>query len=89
MLIILLIVSGTGFGSGCAGIGKTEVVLVPTSTDVDGVPYSIMRLAEPVKARVFVRQGGRFVRSRNRVELPAGWMLIPPPPPDKLLESER
>ena len=57
------------------------MVLVPTTVDLDGVPYTILKLAETVEARVYVNQGGTATRSRNKVLLPEGWLLIPPPPP--------
>jgi hypothetical protein len=54
--------------SGCA----TRVILVP-----DGEP---VRLAEPVKARVWViDQKGQSVKSQNRVPIPAGWYALPDP----------
>lgn len=52
--------------SGCA----TRVVLVPSGEPV--------RLAEPVKARVWVMdQSGSMIRSKNRVVLPEGWYALP------------
>lgn len=54
--------------SGCA----TRVILVP-----DGEP---VRLAEPVKARVWVvDQKGVSVKSQNRVPIPEGWYALPDP----------
>jgi hypothetical protein len=52
--------------SGCA----SRVILVP-----EGEP---LLLAEPVKARVFVKtKDGNLVRSQNRVTIPAGWYALP------------
>lgn len=52
--------------SGCA----SRVILVPHGEPV--------RLAEPVKARVFVLDAeGKSVRSQNRVVIPAGWYALP------------
>jgi len=52
--------------SGCA----SRVILVP-----EGEP---VLLAEPVKARVFVKtKDGNLVRSQNRVTIPAGWYALP------------
>lgn len=52
--------------SGCA----TRVVYVPS-----GEP---MRLAQPVKARVWVRDAdGKTVRSANRVTISEGWYVLP------------
>jgi hypothetical protein len=43
----------------------------------DGEP---VRLAEPVKARVWViDQKGQSVKSQNRVPIPAGWYALPDP----------
>lgn len=56
----------TSMSSGCA----TKVLLVPHGTPV--------RLAEPVRARVFVPDAtGKMIRSENRVEIPAGWYALP------------
>jgi hypothetical protein len=50
--------------------GTTRVLLVPRGDPV--------RLAEPVRAHVWVPDGkGVIVRSRNRVEIPAGWYALP------------
>jgi hypothetical protein len=52
--------------SGCA----TRVILVP-----DGEP---VRLAEPVKARVWVMDSkGQSVKSVNKVTIPTGWYALP------------
>lgn len=52
--------------SGCA----SRVILVP-----EGEP---LLLAEPTKARVFVKtKDGNLVRSQNRVTIPAGWYALP------------
>lgn len=53
-----------------AGCGTTRVLLVPHGDPV--------RLAEPVRAYVWVPDSkGMIVRSRNRVEIPAGWYALP------------
>ena len=52
------------------GCGPTRVVLVPPGTPV--------RLAEPVKAKVWARDAsGAIVQSRNRVTIPEGWYALP------------
>ena len=39
-----------------------------------------VRLAEPVSARIWVRdQNGQWVKSANRVTLPEGFDVLPPP----------
>lgn len=53
---------------GCA----TRVILVP-----EGEP---VRLAEPMKARVWVLDSkGEVVKSQNRITIPAGWYALPDP----------
>lgn len=48
----------------------TRVVLVPPGTPV--------RLAEPVKAKVWAKDStGTIVKSRNRVIIPEGWYALP------------
>ena len=48
----------------------TRVVLVPPGTPV--------RLAEPVKAKVWAKDStGAVVKSRNRVTIPEGWYALP------------
>lgn len=52
--------------AGCA----SRVILVPHGEPV--------RIAEPVKARVFVLDAeGKSVKSQNRVIIPAGWYALP------------
>ena len=52
------------------GCGPTRVVLVP--------PGAPVRLAEPVKAKVWARDAsGAIVQSRNRVIIPEGWYALP------------
>ena len=51
--------------SGCA----SRVILVHPSKDV-------MKLAEPVKARVFVFKNGQWVQSQNKITLPAGYEVL-------------
>lgn len=52
------------------GCAPTRVVLVPPGTPV--------RLAEPVKAKVWAKDAsGSIVKSRNRVTIPEGWYALP------------
>lgn len=56
----------TLMSAGCA----SRVILVPSGEPV--------RLAEPVKARVWVLDStGKSVKSQNRVLIPAGWYALP------------
>lgn len=37
-----------------------------------------MRLAEPLKARVWVTDSsGKTIKSRNRIAIPEGWYVLP------------
>lgn len=56
--------------SGC--LGSTRVVYVPDGASV--------RLAEPVKAKVWVNGAdGKPVKSDNKVEIKEGWYALPLP----------
>lgn len=56
----------TIMSNGCA----SRVILIPSGEPV--------RLAEPVKARVWVPDAnGKIVQSQNRVTIPAGWYALP------------
>ena len=55
------------FASGCG----RRVVLVPSGEPV--------RLAEPVRAYVYVKIDGKWVKGANRVTLPEGWYCLPVP----------
>jgi len=54
--------------TGCSG---PKTVYVPA-----GEP---MRLAEPVKARVWVKTQDGLVKSKNRVPISEGWYVLPKP----------
>lgn len=53
------------FASGCA-----RTVLVS-----DGSP---MRIGQGTAGRVYTRQGGEWVLSPDRVQIPEGWYVVPP-----------
>ncbi|MCX8156169.1 MAG: hypothetical protein N3J91_06965 [Verrucomicrobiae bacterium] len=36
----------------------------------------VMKLAEPVRARVFVFDGGQWIKSPNKVVIPAGYTIL-------------
>jgi hypothetical protein len=65
LLLMSVLVLSAKLSVGCA----SRVILVHPSKDV-------MKLAEPVKAKVFVYQGGQWVRGQNRVTLPAGYTVL-------------
>jgi len=78
LLNLLMMMTALGCVSGCGTIGTTEVVLVPESVDVDGVPYVIIRLGEDIRAHVYVKKDGKLIRSANKVTIHQGWLLMPP-----------
>jgi hypothetical protein len=48
----------------------TRVIMVPNGTPV--------RLAESVRARVYVADGtGVLIKSQNKILIPAGWYALP------------
>jgi hypothetical protein len=53
------------FANGC---GRTVLVS-------DGSP---MRIGSDTAAKVYTRQGGEWVLSPDRVEIPEGWYVVPP-----------
>jgi len=54
-----------GFASGCS-----RTVLVPESSPI--------RIGPETKTRVYALDGGEWVLSENRVEIPEGWYCVPP-----------
>lgn len=54
-----------GFASGCS-----RTVLVPESSPI--------RIGPETRARVYALDGGEWVLSENRVEIPEGWYCVPP-----------
>lgn len=63
-----MLLAAAALSSGC----EHRVVLVPTGEPV--------QLAEPVKARIYVRtQDGQRIRSDNRVTIPEGYWALPDP----------
>lgn len=58
-----------GLATVCAG-GCARTVLVPEGSPV--------RIGPETRARVYVRDGGEWVLSDNRVTVPEGWYLVPP-----------
>ena len=53
------------------GCDTTRTVLVR--------PGDPVRLAEPVRARVYVNVGGQWQRTDERIQLPEGWYCLPDP----------
>ena len=54
-----------GFASGCS-----RTVLVPESSPI--------RIGPETRTRVYALDGGEWVLSENRVEIPEGWYCVPP-----------
>ncbi len=70
------------FATACAGTESARVVLIPpTIYAADGTPSDLLRLAEPVEARVlYAMPDGTWRASANKVTLPEGWIVVAPPP---------
>lgn len=56
-------ISALAFAVSC---GTTRVVFIKTSSDV-------VRLGPDVRGKVYFRQDGEWVLSKNTVKLPEGW----------------
>ena len=54
------------------GCGTTRVVFVDTEAD-------LVRLGPDVRGTVYVRKGGEWIKSKNKVTLPEGWIAGPLP----------
>lgn len=59
-----------GLVIGCLGGCAARTVLVPEAAPV--------RVGPDVRARVYVRVGGEWILSDNRVPIQEGWYLVPP-----------
>lgn len=82
MLPLLLLMCWITSTCSCAGRVEYRAVLIPeTVQTASGLRSNVVRLAEPVEARVYVWDpSGSWVESANRVTLPEGWLAGPPPP---------
>ena len=69
-LIAPVLIFAVGSLAGCIGT-KRQVILIELGEPV--------QLAEPVKARVFVKRDGNLIRSDGKVTIPAGWWAISDP----------
>lgn len=69
----LITLCGIACLSGCMG---SRTVLVP--------PGQPVRIAEPVKAKVYAKDaGGQWMKGENTVVLPEGWYALPESGDDK------
>jgi hypothetical protein len=78
-----LLVLGTMWLAGCGSLAATKIVLVPMSVkDDQGRETTILRLMEPTEARVgfWNSETKDWTVGRDPVTLPAGWLLLSPPP---------
>lgn len=64
--------------TGCAL--EPRVVLVPPIVYVEGVPSDSLKTGPAMKGRVYVYNGTAWELSANKIEIPEGWLLVPPPP---------
>lgn len=55
--------------------GTTKVVFVDTQAD-------LVRLGPDVRGTVYVNRGGEWIKSKNKVNLPEGWIAGPLPKDD-------
>jgi hypothetical protein len=55
--------------------GTTKVVFVDTQAD-------LVRLGPDVRGTVYVNRGGEWIKSKNKVTLPEGWIAGPLPKND-------
>ena len=67
-----VIVGAIMFATSC---GTTKVVFVDTEAD-------LVRLGADVRGHVYVHKNGEWIRSKNKVLLPHGWIAGPLPKDD-------
>jgi len=56
-------------------VTSPDVIFVDTTQDV-------VRLADDVEGHIYYQKDGRWIRSNNKVKLPAGWYAGGLPPED-------
>ena len=78
MLLALLVVCAVMLATSCAA--GSRVVLVTMTTEIDGTPTDLIRAGEDLRGHVYFWDGAKWVRGANRVTIPEGWLVIPPPP---------
>lgn len=60
------------------------MLIPPIVNGPDGNPSDLLRVGPEVKLRVyFVNNQGQWELSRNPVDIPEGWYIVPPPPIEK------
>ena len=87
LLLALCAVTGLA-GCGTLFSAGTRTTLIPPITWVkdpetgEKVPSDLLRLGPGVKARVYYWNAATssWLLSRNKIEIPEGWLVGPPPP---------
>ncbi len=74
----LLLICGITLLTSC--VSEPRTILVPPVVYLDGKPSDVLKLGYGVEARVYTFDGKEWQLSANKVPLPEGWLLIPPPP---------
>jgi hypothetical protein len=66
----------------CVNVGAATFAMILTSCDVIFVDTTqdVIRLADDVEGHIYYQKDGRWVRSHNKVKLPAGWYAGGLPP---------
>jgi hypothetical protein len=64
----------------CTTTAPTTILIPPIVYLEDGTPTDVIMLGPDCKGYIFVKTDGKLVQSRNKISLPAGWLLAPPPP---------
>lgn len=65
-----ILISSAALAIACASACGPRTILVPESSPV--------RVGPNVVGRVYVREGGEWTLSANKVEIPEGFYLVPP-----------
>lgn len=72
---LLKICAAAGMIMCATACGTTKVVFVDTQAD-------LVRLGPDVRGTVYVNRGGEWIKSKNKVTLPEGWVAGPLPKND-------
>ncbi len=75
MLALLKTLSAAGIITCATACGTTKVVFVDTQAD-------LVRLGPDVRGTVYVSRNGEWIKSKNKVTLPEGWVAGPIPKDD-------
>lgn len=64
--------------TGCAL--EPRVVLVPPILYHEGKPTDLLKAGPGISGRMYVYNGTTWELSANKLEVPEGWLVMPPPP---------